>query len=68
MEDYKLFRDQKNYVRNDKLQDYHDTMSHIFKEMKYIRDSGGLKHTLDFVEHGIHDGIAVPVIQFIIGD
>ena len=68
VEDQKLFRDQKNYVRNDKLQDYHDMMSQIFKEMKDIRDSGGLKLTLDFGEHGRHDVIAIPVIQFIIGD
>ena len=27
-----LFHDRKNYVRNDKLQDYHNMMSQIFKE------------------------------------
>ena len=43
-------------------------MSQIFKEIKDIRDSGGLKLTLDFDDHGTHDVIAIPVIQFIIVD
>ena len=30
IEDQTLFRDKKNYVRNDKLQDYHDMISKIF--------------------------------------
>ena len=68
IEDQKLFRDLKNYVRNDKLQDYHDMMSKIFEEMKLIRDSGGIKLTLDFGKHGQHEVIALPVIQYIIGD
>ena len=38
IEDQTLFRDQKNYVRQEKLQDYLDMMSKIFEEMKYIRD------------------------------
>ena len=68
MEDQTLFRDRENYIRNNKLQDYHDMMSQIFKEMKNIRDSGGLKLTLDFGDHGTLDMIDIPVIQFIIGD
>ena len=68
IEDQKLFKNQKNYVKNDKLQDYHDMMTEIFAEMKDIRDSGGLKLTLDFGSHGVHDVIAIPVIQYIVGD
>ena len=68
IEDQSLFRDQKNYVRTDKLQDYHDMMSKIFEETKNIRDNGGIKLTLNFGKHGIHQVIAIPVIQFIIGD
>ena len=68
IEDQQLFRDKKNYVRNEKLQDYHDMMSKIFEEMKFIRDSGGIKLTLDFGKHGQHEVIALPVIQYIIGD
>ena len=45
---YGFIEDQKNYVRNEKIQDYHDMMAKIFEEMKYIRDSGGIKLTLDF--------------------
>ena len=40
----------------------------IFKEMKDIRVSGGIKLTLDFGESLKHDVIVIPVIQFIIGD
>ena len=36
--------------------------------MKLIRDNGGIRLTLDFGEKRIHDVIAIPVIQFIIGD
>ena len=68
IEDQSLFRDQKNYIRTEKLQDYHDMMSKIFEEMKNIRNNGGIKLTLDFGNHGIHEVIAIPVIQFIIGD
>ena len=68
IEDQKLFRDQKNYVRNERLQDYHDMMAKIFEEMKQIRDSGGIKLTLDFGKDGTHEVIAIPVIQYIIGD
>ena len=40
----------------------------IFAEMKDIRDSGGLQLTLDSGLHGVHDVIAIPVIQYIVGD
>ena len=43
-------------------------MGKIFKEMKEIRDSGGIKMTLDFGKNRVHNVIAIPVIQFIIGD
>ena len=68
VQDQKLFRDQKNYIRNDKAQDYHDMMSKIFNEMRLIRESGGIKLTLDFGNDNTHDVIAIPVVQFIIGD
>ena len=68
IEDQKLFRDQKNYVRNERLQDYHDMMAKIFEEMKQIRECGGIKLTLDFGKDGTHEVIAIPVIQYIIGD
>ena len=62
VEDQGLFRDQKNYIRQEKLQDYHDMMSKISKEIKDIRDCGGIKLTLNFGIHGKHDIIAIPVI------
>ena len=68
VKDKKLFRDQQNYVRNAKLQYYHDMMSRIFEEMNDLRKLGGLQLTLDFGEKGTHDVVAIPVIQFIIGD
>ena len=43
-------------------------MTEIFAEMKHIRDSGGLQLTLDFGSHGVHDVIAILVIQYIVGD
>ena len=36
------------FIRNDKVPDYHDMLSHIFKEMNDIRDSSGMILTLDF--------------------
>ena len=68
IEDQNLFRDQDCYVRNDKAQDYHDMLRCIYKEMKDIRDSGGIEMTLDFGPLLKHNVIAIPVIQFIIGD
>ena len=67
VQDQKLFRDQKSYIRDDRAQDYHDMLTHIFSEFKYIRDVGGIKMTLDIDGHK-NDVIAIPVIQFIIGD
>ena len=68
VQDQQLFRDQKSYIRNDKAQDYHDMMSKIFKEMRMIRESGGIKLTLDFGNNKTHEVIAISVVQFIIGD
>ena len=68
VEDQKLLSDQKNYMRCDKMQDYHDMMSKIFEEMKLIYDRGGVQLTLDFGCDKIHNVIALPVTQFIIGD
>ena len=36
--------------------------------MKEIRGNGGLRSTLDFSSGKKHDVIAIPVIQFIIGN
>ena len=68
VEDQKLLCDQKNYMRSEKMQDYHDMMSKIFHEMKWIYDSGGVKLTLDFGGSKKHNVIAMPVTQYIIGD
>ena len=43
-------------------------MGKIFNEMRVIRESGGIKITLDFINNKTHDIIAIPVVQFIIGD
>ena len=67
VQDQKLFRDQQSYVRDDRAQDYHDMMSKIFEEMRQIRESGGIKLHLMIDGHE-HDVVAIPVVQFIIGD
>ena len=43
-------------------------LSQIFKEIREIRANGGINITLDFGNDMKHDVIAIPVIQFIIGD
>ncbi len=68
VEDQALFMNQKSYSKQEKLQDYHDMMSKIYLEMKQIRDCGGIKLTLNFGNDGKHEVIAIPVIQYIIGD
>lgn len=68
VEDQKLFRDYRSYVRDDKAQDYHDMLSHIFSEFRQILDDGGLKVDLDFGVGNKHTVVIKPVIQFIIGD
>ena len=68
IQDQKLFRNQKTYIRDDKAQDYHDMMGRIFEEMRDIYDTGGIKMILDFGIGQTHDVIAIPVIQYIIGD
>ena len=67
-QDQKLVRDQKYYIRNDRAQEYHDMLSQTIKEMKEIRVTGGVHITLDFGNDMKHDVIAIPVIQFIIGN
>ena len=67
VQDQKLFRDQQDYIRDDRAQDYHDMMSKIFNEMREIRANGGIKLTLS-LDGRSFDVIAIPVIQFIIGD
>ena len=71
VEDQKLFRDSRMYIRDEKAQDYHDMMSHIFKEFKQIYDCGGMKVNLDFRHCGgqnLGEYVLIPVIQYIIGD
>ena len=68
VENQSLFTEQKHYIKTDRVQDYHDMMSCIFKEMRDIRDTGGIQLTLDFGNNNVHDVTAIPVIQFIIGD
>ena len=43
-------------------------MAKIFQEMKDIYDNRGIKIVLDFGNGDKHTAIAIPVIQFIIGD
>ena len=70
VEDQKLFRKSNTYVRDEKAQDYHDMMSHIFSEFKGIYDSGGMKVRIDLSKcNGVNkEYVILPVIQFIIGD
>lgn len=63
-----MFRDQKNYTRNDKAQDYHDMIGKTFKEMNNIMIVVVFNLILDFGTNKKHDVIAIPVIQFIICD
>ena len=56
----------------DKLQDYHDMLSFLFEEIASIQSQGGIRVTLPLKSNvqgttGI-DVVAVPHIQFIIGD
>ena len=68
IQDQTLFRDQSSYVRDDKAQDYHNMLSHIFKDFKQLRDNGGISMTLDFGNNNKHDVVAIPVLQYVIGD
>ena len=43
-------------------------LSRIFQEMHHIRQSSGIRLTLDFGDNRIHQVIAIVVIQCIIGD
>jgi hypothetical protein len=67
IEDQTMFCDQEMYVRDEKAQDYHDMMKHIFYEFKSIHDEGGLSLDLN-IDGKVTSCRAVPVIQFIIGD
>ena len=55
-------------MRNDKAQDYHDILSTMFKGMKQIHDSSRIWLTLDVGPTKRYDVVAIPFIQFIIGD
>ena len=41
----------KFFVKTDRVQDYHDMLSLVFKEMHHIRQSSGIRLTLDFGEN-----------------
>ena len=45
-----------------RVQEYHDMMSCIFKEMRDIRETGGIQLILDYGNKKVHDVIAIPVI------
>ena len=70
VEDQKNFKDTKGYVREKKMQDYHDMLKHIFREFRSINSKGGIKVDIDFQDgRGLQkDIILVPVIQYVIGD
>ena len=70
VEDQSNFKDTAGYVRERKMQDYHDMLKVIFSELKTITDNGGLRVDIDFQDgSGIRkDIIIVPVLQYIIGD
>ena len=70
VEDQKNFKGTKGYVREKKMQDYHDMLKHIFREFRSINENGRIKVDIDFQDgRGIQkDIILVPVIQYVIGD
>ena len=58
-----------NYSKQDKMQDYHDMIAHIFREFRSIEKNGGINVDLDFGNGNLHKNIVLlPVIQYIIGD
>ena len=57
----------KDITPKDKIQDYHDMMAHILKDLVRIQQNGGIEMTLKIGEKSIHCTAKVPV-QFIIGD
>ena len=65
IEDQKNFKDSEGYVREKKMQDYHDMLHHIFQEFKSITSHGGLRVDIDFQDGiGIQkDIIIIPVVQ-----
>ena len=69
IEDQKHFKDSNGYVREEKMQDYHDMVSHIFKELREIQEAGGILMDLDFGDGNVHkDVIVYPDIQYIMCD
>ena len=64
--DQKHFKDSNGYVREEKMQDYHDMVSHIFKELREIQEAGGILMDLDFDDGNVRkDVIVYPDIQYI---
>ena len=69
VENQSNFKDQKGYVKEKKMNDYHAMIAHIFREFRSIIENGGIKVDLDYGTGVVHkDIIIVPVIQYIIGD
>ena len=67
VQDQTLFRDQDCYIRDDMAQDYHDMMTHIFKDFKRIQDAGGMRITIN-INAISRLVMAIPDIALIIGD
>ena len=63
----KVILSPKKYISNDRAQDYHNMLSHIFKEMREIRTNGGIHINLDFGNDMKHYVIAIHIIQLVIG-
>ena len=51
------------------MQDYHDMVSHIFKELREIQEAGDILMDLDFHDGNVHkDVIVYPDIQYVMCD
>ncbi len=57
----------KNITSLEKIQDYHDMMTHILKDMVRIQECGGIEMTLTIGDKSFSGTAKVPV-QFVIGD
>ena len=57
----------KNITSFDKIQDYHDMMTHILKDMVRIQEGGGIEMTLTIGDKSFTGTAKLPV-QFVIGD
>lgn len=64
--------DEAGYVKNisssEKVQDYHDMMAHILKDLVRIQQNGGIEMTLSIGNKKSFTGTAKVPVQFVIGD